>query len=491
MNKCVLLFFRISITCVFLITTSHILLSQLSGSNILEFQYGKLPTEVNDVFPSIYDRAVFNYRFKKFTAGVTLENYFTQFDDRNYASLSQYSLRYKHKKWDIKVGSLYETLGRGTLLRAFEVRGAILEDVGFRSRNYFHRDILGASAKYRTKKLTLQVMHGDILNNLLPPTKSIAERRKDRFSSLSAEFKYFKKHKAEFIFFNFQKDNALANNFVSGIFNGPLPLNMNYYAEYSTSITRDDQIAFFTGITGLVGNLSYSLEYRRYRNIVLGSGINEPPPAIKMQTYRMLNRSTHVSNPDSEQGYQLDVFYSFGDGSILNFNHARARNDFGSFNPLFQQYFVEWTSAFGEDVEYKLYLDYSKDDIKSESSRYSVGLYNSVKINDDLTLLPEFELQQIERFGEKFWNQFYSFGISYKSKLNLNFEIEMTKDPFLLEDGNEQTLYPGMNLRYKLNRSHAAQVFVGQRRGGPACSAGVCYEILDFRGLEFRLSSRF
>lgn len=465
--------------------------TQLSGSNIFDFQYGKLPTEINDVFPSGYDRTVLNYRYKKFTAGVTLENYFTKFSDRNYASLSQYSLRYKNKNWDLKVGNLYETLGRGTLLRAFEVRGAILEDVGLRSRNYFHRDILGASAKYKTKKLALQIMHGDVLNNLIPPTRSIAERRTDRFTSLATEYKYYKKHKAELIFLNFKKDESVANNLVSGLFDGPLPLDMKYYVEYSRSITNDDQSAFFASITGLVGSLSYSLQYRNYKNIVMGSGINEPPSAIKMQTYRMLNRSIHVSNPDSEDGYQLDLFYSFDNGSILNFNHARARNDFGAFAPVFQQYFIEWSSTFGDDFDYKLYLDYSKDDLKSEPNRYTVGLYNSVKITDDLRFQPEFELQQIERFEEKFWNQFYSLGFSYKSKLNFNLELEVTSDPFLIEEDTEKTLYPGFNIRYKLNRNHTAQMFAGQRRGGPACTAGVCYEILDFKGFEFRLTSRF
>ena len=483
-------FFSLLFTFI-LVVSWQIGYSQLSGTNLAEFQFGKLPTEINDAFPSIYDRTVLNYRFNKFTAGVTLENYFTKFDDRNYASLSQYSLRYKHKKWDLKVGSLYETIGRGTLLRAFEVKGAILEDVGLRSRNYFHRDILGASAKYKTKKLAIQLMHGDILNNLIPPTNSIAERRKDRFTSLTTEYKYLKKHKAELTFFNFQMDETLANNYLNGILKGPLPLNLNYYIEYSTSITEDDQKALFAGFTGLVGALSYSIEYRNFKNFVIGSGINEPPPAIKMQTYRMLNRSTHVSNPDSEDGYQVDLFYSFENGTVVNFNHALARNDFGNFSPLFQQYFLEVSSSFSNSADYKLYIDYSKDGLKSEPNRYSIGLYNDIKLSENIRILPEFELQQIERFDETFSNQFYSLGFSYKSKLNFNFEIEITQDPFLIEEGSDQLLYPGMNVRYKLNRKHTAQMFAGQRRGGPACSAGVCYEILDFKGVEFRLSSRF
>jgi hypothetical protein len=34
-------------------------------------------------------------------------------------------------------------------------------------------------------------------------------------------------------------------------------------------------------------------------------------------------------------------------------------------------------------------------------------------------------------------------------------------------------------------------MFTGRRRGGPACNAGVCYEVLDFYGVEFRFTTRF
>jgi len=476
---------------VFVLIGSNDLYGQLRGANILEFQYGKIPTEVNDVFPSVYDRVNLSYRYKKFTASTTLENYYTQFSDRNYTDLSQYSLRFNNKHWDLKVGNIYETLGRGTLLRAFEVKGAILEDIGFRTRNYFHRDIFGASAKYRTKKFSIQLMHGDVLNNLIPPTKPESERRTDKYNSLSLEYKYYKKHKLELIGFNFKKDDEEDDNFISGSLNGPLPLSINYYLEFTQGITNNEKTAFIAGLTGLIGSLSYSLEYKNYKNLILGSGINEPAQMVKDQTYRMLNRSTHVSNPENEDGYQVDLFYSFSDGTILNVNHALSRNNFGNFNPLFHQYFVELSSSYSSSADFKLYLDYSRDGLKGEPNRYSVGLYNDIKLNDNWRLLPELELQQIERFDEKFANQFYALGFGYKSKLNFNIELEVTGDPFLIDGTNTKTLYPGTNIRYKMSRKHTVQLFAGQRRGGPACSAGVCYEILDFKGIEFRLSSRF
>lgn len=471
--------------------TGLTLSAQFRGTNILEFQYGKLPTEVNDVFPSVYDRATFSYRYKKFTASTTLENYYTQFGERNFTDLSQVALRFNNKHWDLKVGNIYETLGRGTLLRAFEVKGAILEDIGLRTRNYFHRDILGASAKYKSKKFSVQLMHGDVLNNLIPPTKPISERRTDKYTSLSIDYKYYKKHKIELIGFNHNKDGDEQDNFFSGSLTGPLPLDISYYVEYTQDIGDQERRSFIGGLNGLFGDISYSLEYKNYKNMILGGGINEPAQMVKDQTYRMLNRSTHVSNPTNEDGYQIDVYYSFKGGAVLNLNHSLSRNNFGSFNPLFQQYYLELSSSYSSTADFKLYLDYSKDGLKGEPNRYSMGLYNDIKLSEKLRFLPEFELQQIERFDEKFVNQFYSLGFGYNSKLNFNFEIEITGDPFLIEENSTKRIYPGMNLRYKLNRDHTVQMFAGQRRGGPACSAGVCYEILDFRGFEFRISSRF
>jgi len=176
--------------CLFLLIfiTSCPLLSQIQIANLMEAQYGKLPTETADAFPSIYDRAEISYKKKGWRANITLEEYQTTISERGFVDLSQASVGYKKKKWDIKVGNFYETLGKGTLLRSFEFPGALLEDVGFRSRNYFHRDILGASVKYRTKKFTIQALHGDVLNNTLPPTFDRTDRRTDLVSAISSSF---------------------------------------------------------------------------------------------------------------------------------------------------------------------------------------------------------------------------------------------------------------------------------------------------------------
>ena len=38
----------------------------------------------------------------------------------------------------------------------------------------------------------------------------------------------------------------------------------------------------------------------------------------------------------------------------------------------------------------------------------------------------------------------------------------------------------------KPNRKNTIQLFAGKRRGGPACTSGICYEVLDFKGAEIK-----
>ena len=464
--------------------------SQINITTLADVQYGKLPNESADPFPSFYDRTEIDFRKKGFSIGTTLEQYYTTFEGRSYFDLSQLSLGYKKKKWDIKLGNFYETLGRGILLRSFEFPGAVIEDIGFRSRNYFHRDVFGASVKYRTKKLTIQALRADVLNNVLPPTFSRDERRIDIVSAFSLAYKYVKGHEAGFTFMNREQDNGNTQNYLNGILKGKIISGLDYYGEYARNIDEDDY-ALYSGLTGYVGNFGFSLEYKKYNNFVLGAGINEPPAAVKQQTYRVLNRSIHVSNPTNEEGYQVDLFYNFNDGTVVNFNHSLAVNIFGNTKFSFRQYFLEVQSTIGENIDYKLFLDYSLDPFKGEDNRFSLGLYTDIGVNEKIRFLPELEYQTFERNGSNVYNFNALIGVNINSKIFIAALGELTNDPFLINEGSSTKLYLGNTIRYKYSNQHTLQLFLGERRGGPQCSAGVCYEILDFRGVELRWIGKF
>ncbi|MEK9609798.1 MAG: hypothetical protein VW058_09060, partial [Flavobacteriaceae bacterium] len=74
-----------------------------------------------------------------------------------------------------------------------------------------------------------------------------------------------------------------------------------------------------------------------------------------------------------------------------------------------------------------------------------------------------------------------------KSELYLNLHYEWSTDRFLTNTHRE---WLGSNINYKINNQHQLLLFLGQSRGGPACNAGICYETLDFSGIEFRWLAR-
>lgn len=49
----------------------------------------------------------------------------------------------------------------------------------------------------------------------------------------------------------------------------------------------------------------------------------------------------------------------------------------------------------------------------------------------------------------------------------------------------------GGHVSWQSDGAHRLDLFVGSRRGGPACTSGICYVVLDFEGAELKLTTRF
>jgi len=464
---------------------------QSSGTNLLEFQYGKIPGADDKSFPSLYDRTTIAYRKSGIKASITLEQYHNEYSDRNYINFAQALVQYKKKKWDIKLGNIYETLGRGSLLRAFEIKGAIIEELGFRSRQYFHRDFLGGSVKYKTKKFSVQAIRADVLNTLAP-TFSREDRRVDLITALSTSYNFIRKHKLGFNLMNYENASGNSNNFASIFFEGPIAGSFNYYFEWANGLSQSDRYAIYGGVTGLIGDVSVNIELKSYSDFIIGSGINEPPALIQDQTYRVLNRTTHVSNPLNEDGYQIDLSYTFQNGTSLVFNHALSRNKVGSNNFIFREFFLELNTNISENIDTKIFVDFTEDPFKDHDNRISLGLYTTFSLSQKLNLINEIELQQYDRRGDQVNNQSILLGFNLASKYSLSLLYEGTNDPFLtIKDNQTRRHFLGLNASIKPNYKNSIQLFIGERQGGPACSSGVCYEILDFKGFETRWTTRF
>ncbi len=456
----------------FLICSSASIHAQISGQNLMEYQYGQLPGDTTGSFSTIYDRVLLDYSYKKFKVGGTLENFYSPYESRNYTRMAQFRIQYNSKPLELKIGNFYETLGRGILLRSYEIPGAILEDKSYRSRHYFHRDLLGASAKFRHKDFTAKLIYGKPLNNVLPPTFDQEDLRSDQIIAFQSDYS-LNGHLLGLAVMNLQNESVQSWHAMINASGAILPY-LSYYTEFAKNVS-DFAISDFSSEAAFAfyGNLSLSLdrfglsaEYKNYSNYLLGSGFNEPPALVREHSYKVLNRSTHVLQPQNERGVQLEGFFFFPDESSLVVNHTRAVNDFGK-TFIFQEYFAEYSFALNEKHDLKLFGDFAQDPFKLEENQF----------------------QHFYRNPDNVQNQVLSIGFSSKSKISGYIVSELSNDPVIVDQGTK--IWLGTGAKYKINNRHTFQIFAGERRGGPACNSGVCYEVLDFKGVELRLSSRF
>jgi hypothetical protein len=177
-----------------------------------------------------------------------------------------------------------------------------------------------------------------------------------------------------------------------------------------------------------------------------------------------------------------------GDASVLTLNNTLAINNFGR-QFIFQEYFAEYATTLNQKHDLKLFIDYAEDPFKSERTRISWGAYAEWRLKKQSGLKTEFEFQTFQRNDDRVHNLATYLGYSYKSKFSAGIITEFSNDPTIIDTNNKVWL--GVNGKYKLNSKNTLILFAGQRRGGPACNAGVCYEVLDFEGVELRLTSRF
>jgi hypothetical protein len=480
--------------CTILLLNFSYAYGQISGNNLLELQFGKLPTDTVRSFPTLYDRAVLDYRIKRFKGGVALEQFYSPYGERNYLKLQQVRLEYKSRSIQVNVGNFYETLGRGTLLRSYQIQGAILEDLSFRSRHYFHRDMLGANFQYQGEKLIVKALYGSPLNNLFPPNQSLDDRRSDNIGALYLDYNV-KGHTVGGALMHL--DNDFDNDLFGMLtFSGSPTDVVSYFAEFSTDLYEfnmednldDGRYAAYFNLNLSYEKVGISTEYKYYSNFLLGAGFNEPPALVKEHIYRVLNRSTHVMQPQNEQGYQIEAFFQIGEESMLTLNNALAINNFGQ-RFVFQEYFAEYATVLNKKHDLKLFLDYAEDPFKSESSRISLGAYAEWQLKKRSGLKTEIEFQTFSRGEEQVTNVAAYLGYSYHSKLSAGIVTEFSNDSFIMD--TPEKVWIGFNGKYKLNNKNTLIFFAGQRRGGPACNSGVCYEVLDFEGVEMRLTSRF
>lgn len=476
--------------------------SQFSGHNIAEYQLGNIPGVEPSNVNSIYDQLNLAYRINGFRGSVRLENYYSNDDERDqFTKLTQYTLSYRKKGLDFKLGNFYQTLGRGLLYRGYEIKSSIYEDQIYRVKQGFYRDLQGAFGGYSNKFFEVKAMHGKSLINQLPPTDP--NNRLDLVSAGEINARLLKQNLG-FIYLN-NKNESENSDYISTFLGGTIFDLFDYYGEFAHRVNASDSFLGFTADDsyGAYFSLGYSIsgfgisfELKDYQNLFIGSGISDPPTLVKEHVYKLLNRSTHVPFYFDESGLQTEIFIVPSEDHLITINHSRSKNELGETVYNSAEYFADWQFTYKTQNQIKFFVDYSFDEVVSETARYATGIYYTRTLPKNWSFSVETEFQHLERTfseTEMFQNMYGGLIVNYSTRFSAGLIWEFTNDNKYADLANTSEVetkqhYPGIILSYKPNRKNTIQLFAGKRRGGPACTSGVCYEVLDFRGLELRWS---
>lgn len=490
-----------------LVIKPKVVLGQLTGSNTFEFQYGNLPYEENRDLTTSYDQLNLYYDYRNFSLYGRVEHFLSPVRDRNYFQVTQKRAQYQDDHFNIRLGNFYETIGRGLLLRSYEIPGSVFEDDFYRTRYAFNQDVEGISVEFNHDFFDLQLVRGRPLFNPLPPNfEPDSLRRRDLFEAVETNIFMSSDYSIGGAYMRLYENGARDfQEYGSLMFNGNLPLNLQLTSEYAFntksklfSFSDNESFAFYTGLNYFYDSFGASLEYKKYNDFTLGSGFNNPPSLIKEHTYPILNRSTHVLSTENETGIQIEAFYTFEDGHSLTVNYTTAKNEV-SRRFDYSEYFLEGSFKVNELLTIKSFLDYANDEIKGEENRISAGVITEKLFDYTWSLTVDFQYQQFERvFNKKQSENYYaSLSVNYIPDFTVSAIFEASTDPNLTDDPRtfdvetKTRTWFGGNILYEINQTHTVDVFGGKRRGGPACTSGICYERLDFEGVELRLTSRF
>ncbi|UCF05568.1 MAG: hypothetical protein JSV33_00605 [bacterium] len=493
--------------------------AQISGTNILEYQLGNLPYTDPSNLSRVYDQLSLSYDHGSITGFGKFEIFQAGTEQRSYSELTQRSLRFSEKGFEITVGNFYEMFGRGLLLRSYELPGTILEDIGLRIRYGFYRDVDGFLLKYETDYAQLKLLRGKPLRNDMPPTPDFEEMRRTHVIE-GAEADLFLLEGWSFggayLRDNYDEDFDGDREFTEyGTFKieGNLPFDVQIYSEYALQLGENNPRfdilsdkcvhAFYSSMNFSRGPVGLSVEFKDYNDFLLG--FNDPPYVVKEHSYRILNRSTHTLVATDEMGWQAEMLLTSPGGHTFTLNLAEAENEFGEgeFRRrfLYKEIFAEIKYHLNESITLKGFIDRSQEPIKLEMDRYAFGLHLENEWPHRIGTETSFEYQTFDRETlmetTNVQNYITAFTVSHAPRLSAGVVWERTTDPY--ETDNPTTMdvetasrnWIGYTASYQYGNNHFLSLFYGKRRGGLTCSSGICYQVLDFEGLELMITSVF
>jgi len=483
------------------------LFAQLSGSNQAIYQLGNQPDRLPANRTNLYDQLNLFYGSGDITLGLRAEIYNT--DSRyEYNRISQKYIAYNLGNLQLRLGNFYEILGRGLLLRSYELPGVVYEDTGTQQRYGFYKDVEGLSLRYENEFIRAKALAGRPLDFSRPPIQGRSQRRRFFVQGGEVDFLLHDNFNPGVLYLRSDSDGRVKE--YNGLnFDGYWG-DIQYYAEYiqdgsnrdgTFQLGQNGAHAFYASFNVVYKRASLSFEYKDYNNFTLV--FNDPPPLVREHTYTLLNRSTHSIEPNNESGYQLEVLLDIGGDNSVTVNHSRAVNHLGNQRYTFFEYYADVNYYLDPDIITKVFADYSQDELVSQKNRYTAGASAEWGFGKDWQFISEIQWQHFQRdfifnpaqnhsAENRYVNVSLNKGPIYSAGIILEYSNDPVETNQLVTSGTLKfRSWPAFLATYQYDQQNVFNLFVGKRRGGNACTGGICYRVLDFEGVELSLTTRF
>ena len=406
----------------------------------------------------------------------------------------------------VRVGDFYTILGRGLVMRAFELPGVVLQNPGSSYRSSFSRELDGVLVDGAWGPASARAFSAqDVSSTQSGAEAAVKPWRGARVGATYARLSSGGGSNTQELGSGFAEWDPFQTFGESRV---ALPV----YAEYAQAnrsigewwqFTMGDPVphAFYLGSEFVAGPLALTAEWKDYRDFRLGT--NDPPSLVREHSFALPNRATHVLNATSEHGIQLEGSWTVPGWGTVTVNHSRADGTPAGRALHFEESYFEThlAAARWPRIEATLFFDRNHDTFAQIANRAIYGGSVTTRLLGLWSSTVDLERLDAERssfFGPSigFTDRYATLQVARSGWGTLAYIWQRTtdpdeEDPALFGGPVDPRVYRAWNASALIGPSHTLQIFVGERRGGPACTAGTCYEVAPFKGAELRLTSRF
>lgn len=503
----------VSLLIIDLVPTS--LQAQLRLSSLSEMQVGNIPRREPSDLRTLYQQFNFGYSMNDVRFGLRSEAFGTSESGRNYSEIRQRFVSYRSGSLQATLGHFYSIVGSGLLAHTFELPGVITEQRGSRRRYQIVRDLDGMHLRYGKTWGNIQLLRGKPINSDLPPGLKGINRRQGTIQGGTLTLKPQSYLDIGLNLLDYDTDDRRETG---TSLSGRLRLNsllstvgwdetyVDLYGEYARrdlgsgavfSLNRDLSRALYLSMTMTAGAWGFSLEFKDYRDFAL-TQINNPPPLIREHSAYLLNRITHDLLADDERGFQSELSYTTEEGYVLTANWTQAVRQLAPGridDKLLREIFLQLDAPLTDYIETQLFVDFTRNQMLNDQRHRIFGTLWSWSVNRHYKFDFDAQFQDVDQnFGTAsypYTNIYVNITV-HNPVLSAALTLERSTDMLATgADPSGTTWWRGLNLSVDLETDHSASLFAGQRRAGIACTAGTCYELLGFKGVEIRLHNRF